>query len=240
MVKFPDGEQHVVRLYFADCPETGATAPGDARRIREQTRYFGLDNPLLTVGFGKKAKAFVEKQLEDPFEVTTAFASALGRSTKPRVYGFVKTSEGKDLAELLVASGLARSHGVSRALPDGTSADEVEARLDDIEDQAAMTRLGLWAKTDTRKLIEGRELNRADERADEELKRRLTPKVEPMDVNSAGVETLKLLPGIGEKTALAIIGNRPFKSLADLDEVPGIGPKTLEAIKPFVRFTDED
>ena len=45
------------------------------------------------------------------------------------------------------------------------------------------------------------------------------------------------LPGIGPVTAQAIIASRtatPFQNLNDLDKVKGIGPKTLEKLRPFV------
>ncbi len=235
-VRFPDGEEHVVRLYFADCPEATAGAPGDAERIREQSRYFGVKNPLQTMEFGRAATSFVAEQLERPFSVSTAFAGAMGRTKKPRIYGFVTTADGEDLAALLVGNGLARARGVQRMAPDGTPHDEVAAMLSDLEDQAKMARLGVWGATDLKELVEGRKVNREMERADEELKRRMPP--EPMNVNEAGLEMLKLLPGIGEKLASEIIGRRPYKTLEDLDAVPGIGPKTLEAIKPFLRFSD--
>ena len=54
-----------------------------------------------------------------------------------------------------------------------------------------------------------------------------------VDLNTATQEALEQLPGIGEKTAQAIIEAReskPFESLEDLDAIPGIGPKTLEKL----------
>jgi competence protein ComEA len=59
----------------------------------------------------------------------------------------------------------------------------------------------------------------------------------PIDVNVAGLDELTRLPGIGPVTAQNIITARnqnPFRTLADLDHVKGIGPKTLEKIRPFV------
>ncbi len=60
----------------------------------------------------------------------------------------------------------------------------------------------------------------------------------PIDVNRATQEELERLPGIGPKTAAAIIGyrtsNGPFRSVEDLRLVKGIGPKKLEAIRSSV------
>ena len=60
----------------------------------------------------------------------------------------------------------------------------------------------------------------------------------PVAVNSATAAQLETLPSIGPKTAARIIGfrerNGPFARLEDLLEVRGIGPATLEKIRPAV------
>jgi competence ComEA-like helix-hairpin-helix protein len=57
-------------------------------------------------------------------------------------------------------------------------------------------------------------------------------------VNSADVETLIILPGIGRETAMKIIEYRstvgPFTEVADLLKVHGIGDKKLEKIKKYI------
>lgn len=62
-----------------------------------------------------------------------------------------------------------------------------------------------------------------------------SPKV---DVNSADVQSLKTLPGIGEVRANAIIvfrqTNGPFPTVDDLLAVNGIGSATLEAIRALI------
>ena len=62
-----------------------------------------------------------------------------------------------------------------------------------------------------------------------------------VDVNAATESELTGLPGIGPAKAAAIVQHRtqhgPFKNLADLDAVSGIGPATLANITPLVTFS---
>jgi len=62
---------------------------------------------------------------------------------------------------------------------------------------------------------------------------------ENIDINAANAETLCLIPGIGPKTAEAIIKQRnsvgQFKSVDDLLAVKGIGEKSLLKMKPYLR-----
>ena len=59
-----------------------------------------------------------------------------------------------------------------------------------------------------------------------------------LDINSAGIEELMSLPGIGEKTAEKIIIKRNelgrFNSEEDIMLVPGIGSKTFEKLSPHI------
>jgi competence protein ComEA len=59
-----------------------------------------------------------------------------------------------------------------------------------------------------------------------------------INVNTATETELETLPGVGPVTAAAIIDyrtkNGPFASVDDLIDVSGIGPSTLEQIRPFV------
>lgn len=57
----------------------------------------------------------------------------------------------------------------------------------------------------------------------------------PLDINRATAAELEKLPGIGPALARRIVEWReihgPFRSVEDLLQVPGIGPKTLEGIR---------
>ncbi len=67
---------------------------------------------------------------------------------------------------------------------------------------------------------------------------------EPMDINRASAGDLALLPGIGPSLALRIVAHRdqngPFPSPEALLAVRGIGQKTLQKLKPFLRFDSEE
>jgi competence protein ComEA len=59
----------------------------------------------------------------------------------------------------------------------------------------------------------------------------------PIDINRASVEELQRLPKIGPILAQRIVMARqekPFRTVEDLRGVPGIGPKTLKRLLPFV------
>ncbi len=59
-----------------------------------------------------------------------------------------------------------------------------------------------------------------------------------IDVNQADWPELSVMPNIGEQLAKRIVADRvergPFKDLDELRRVRGIGPKTLESMKPFL------
>jgi competence protein ComEA len=64
-------------------------------------------------------------------------------------------------------------------------------------------------------------------------------KADPIDLNRATAQDLTQLPGVGEAIAKRIVDFReqhgPFKRVEDLMKVKGIGEKSLEKIRPYVR-----
>lgn len=235
-VRFNNKEQ-TVRLYYVDCPETFVETEAAVRRVREQMRYFGLPSLADTTRFGKEAAAFVEARLAEPFTLFTSFASAPGRTAGGRIYGFVTTSTGNDLASLLISAGYARRRGLGRETPGGVSRKETIARLSDLELSAALRHAGIWSLADANRIVALRAEQRHEEtefnalRAELLNARRLKG---PLDLNRAAKEELQMISGIGPALAERIIRARPFKSADDLLRVSGIGPKTLESFKKHI------
>lgn len=233
-VRLPDGKEIVLRLYYVDCNEVSATTETDQRRVRDQSSYFGIDDHQITLESGRLAAEKTKTLLAEPFTVHTAFASAPGRSAKPRTYGFVTLSDGRDLGETLVGEGLARSYGVRRNTPEGLNAEAAEEKMDDLELGAAIARRGIWAKTDPQRLVALREDRRVEER---ELQEAFgTSAGQPIDPNTATVDEIMLLPGVGEVLAERIVEGRPYKSVDDLRRVPGIGEKVFARLKDSLQI----
>lgn len=65
---------------------------------------------------------------------------------------------------------------------------------------------------------------------------------ERLNLNTADEDQLRLLPGIGEALARAIVADReangPYTRVEELTRVPGIGEKRLEALRELV-YVDE-
>lgn len=239
LVRLPDGREEVFRLYFVDCIETLAESTTDQRRLREQARYFGIEDYRLVRDVGLAATAFTRTALAEPFTLHTKFADARGRSGKPRYYAFVKMADGQDLARALVERGLARAFGVSRENPEGEPREDVEEALRDRELAAAVSKKGIWRHSDPAKIIALREQEREDMRGlaavDDALA--VKPPSEPIDLNTATLEELMTV-GLRESLADQAIRHRPYRSVDELEaKVKGIGPITLEKVRPYLKVT---
>lgn len=242
-VRTEHGDEHTIRLYGADCIEWHVTADTDARRLREQRRYFGIsetggsseESIRLAKQFGERAAAAVRDLLQQPFTVFTAYSDARGDGRYKRIYGFVVTADGRDLSETLVLLGLARAFGVSRETYHGMTRDEYRERLKDLELMAARENAGVWSHTIWSNLPKERQQQRDEERemslATGDAPLRLGESLNP---NLAARDELMRLPGIGEALASRIIEGRPYETLDDLLQVNGIGDSKFSKIKIFL------
>lgn len=242
-VRFPDGKEHTLRLYGADCFEWHISGASDARRLRAQRRYFGIssfgssseDSINLAKSLGEAAAVQTSDWLSQPFTVHTSFADGRGSPRYKRIYAFITTAEGEDLSSLLVSNGLARAYGVVRSTPDRQSHEAYREQLKDAELIAARNSKGAWAYTDWEHLSAQRKNQRLEEQ-EERIALGTQIATEALNPNTASRDELMRIPGIGEVTALALIEARPFNELKDLTRVRGIGAKTLEKISPWIKF----
>ena len=130
-----NGGELTVRLYFADTPEA------DYRfrdRTKAQADYFGI-SVEQAVEVGKMASKFTQEALKDGFSVRTRWQGVFSGQKGARKYGIVSVGD-QDLAEMLVANGLARIHGMGIS---GKTWDEVE-RLKVLEAKAKAEGRGAW------------------------------------------------------------------------------------------------
>lgn len=134
-------QEHLVRLYFVDAPETNLRFP---ERVEEQAALFGA-TVERTVQAGHAATAYVEKALQKPFTVYTQNIDAQGSGRQPRVFAMVRLGDDY-LCERLVARGYARVFGYRRDLPDGTFWQDYERHLQTIQEQARLDGVGLWER----------------------------------------------------------------------------------------------
>lgn len=232
------GKELHLRLYYVDCLETTAGTDAELERIREQQYHFGLEDPSAVVRFGKQAAAYVTKVLSRPFTIHTSYAFAPGRSATGRYYAFIETHDGRDLGHLLVEQGLARIHGKTRPDSRGTPSQTVLDELQDMRTVAMLNRAGIWEETDPRLLSDMHKRQREKDRERKEFRAKLKTKrtscEKPIDLNTASTEHIQQLHGIGPVKVAKIIAGKPYRFVEDLLNIPDIGKKTLEKIRPCV------
>ena len=150
-------KDQIIRLYFVDTPESDKQY---AERNEDQAAYFGI-NESQVVPLGVKGKKFTQKTLSgQKFTVWTRWEDARGSSQQQRFYGIVQVGK-DDLADLLVANGLARVYGGSTVMPNGNSIDSRFEQLRQLERRAKAKRLGGWAKK--KKLAKDGDVIKADD-----------------------------------------------------------------------------
>lgn len=220
MVKH-DATTYVFRLYWIDTPEIHGEYP---ERIREQAEYFGLEDKEV-IQIGREAKLFSRDFLKGKLTAFTQWEN--GQGTGQRYYAIMSSDRG-GLIEALVQNGLARIYGYSKSWPEETSIDVFRRKLWKLEKQAKDQKLGAW-----RDHIEA--WNPFEY---EKILAGLPDLQGKLNINSATIEELVLLPGIGLTYSTRIIEGRPFRDINDLIKIKGIGPKTLERIRNRISVDD--
>jgi len=135
--------EYLFRLCYVDCPETA-----DMKEFRERTagqaKYWGLRSGDVFF-VGELARDFTLAALANGFTVRTNWKDARGQSRKNRYFAVIETPAG-DLAELLVAAGLARVYGYMPSHPvTRKSGPDTMNRLRAIEREARAEKRGAWS-----------------------------------------------------------------------------------------------
>ena len=218
-----EGRSYIFRLYFVDAPESDATLRD---RITDQAAYFGIAPAEIPRG-GKLAAEFSHEKLKGrKFTVVTRWQNALGRSSLARFYCVVLV-KGENLAEELVANGLARIYGLRANWPDGPRSTTFINKLKNLEMTAREQHRGLWDEKSFPRSTGG--VTQAPAKPDGKKSSGT------VDINEASAEELQTLPGIGPKLAERIIANRPYQKVDDLLKVSGIGEKSIEQFRALAR-----
>lgn len=246
------GKEHIIRLYCVDCPETDRTFP---ERVAEQAKHHGV-KVKEALAAGVYAKQFSAAQLSKPFTVVTSNQDARGNSQLPRIFGFITTAGGRDLGELLVENGLARSYGAVEA-PPGKQVASLRKKYDQLEESARSKKVGVYSPEPLVEIVlPGAAPSRKEpeSRLIRTLPATLTPTPPPnpigtpeiqepvtapssdgrVNINSASLEQLKSLPEVRAAMAQKIIDERPYATVEDIQRVSGIGPKKFEALKTLI------
>lgn len=228
-----EDREYIFRLYFVDAPETDSRL---SQRMMDQAAYFGISTNDIAAG-GELATEFTRKELgAGEFTVMTRWQNAMGRSSLARFYAVVLV-RGENLAAQLVENGLARVYGYRANWPGGPRSSTFINQLKHLELVARSEDRGLW---DAEKFVRVGDAANEDEIAPDALSLAATRDAELLNLNSASESELQQLPGIGKVLAGRIIEHRPFKSFDELDDVPGIGRKTMAKLRPLVRVEQPD
>jgi len=215
-------------------------------------RLYGADAPETDAGYGARVDeqaayfgvtpAEVLRGGEEAKEFTAKFLSKPFRvftrrkiapgASRTERFYAMVERDGVALDAALVQAGWARATTEAADYPDASAASARLQQLRALEQKAAQERRGLWAKS-----------KRADRQPS--LAERLIPRIlkpdapaaaRKVNLNTAGFADLQALPGVGPKTAEQIIRARPLADLTALDALPGFGPKKVEALREMVTF----
>ncbi|MTI87455.1 MAG: hypothetical protein FH748_05750 [Balneolaceae bacterium] len=196
-------------------------------------RLLGLEVPSVYAGadsadfYSVAAAEYVRNVLEGRKVRISGINDEMPGSYYNSFYGYIHFDDNgtvRSLNKLLLEQGYARYSGFGRQQPDSIRTFKA------YESNAKLKKAGFWKFPPkiglrvlrTKELEGGGAVNL----------------VFPININTADAATLQLLPGIGPAYAKRIIEyrteNGSFKTVQEITNVKGIGPKTLQKLRPII------
>ncbi|MGY3129198.1 competence protein ComEA [Agrococcus sp. UYP33] len=191
---------------------------GEGERGADARWRLGAGAAVVLV-LGAVAGGVVQRMVADAQPAVVAATPVATASTVP--------------AEVVVdVQGAVAHPGVYR-LPAGSRVLDAIARAGGTSAEAAPGALNL-----ARSVVDGEQLLVPTEGEEAEAAAASPEEGALVSLNQADQAALETLPRVGPTLALAIIAHRdeqgPFTDVAELDDVPGIGPALLAALTPLV------
>ena len=104
--------------------------------------------------------------------------------------------------------------------------------------RAELDRQGIWAASDAKRLIAARAESRQELAELRTIHASVRFPAGPIDINTADIRELEMLPGVGPVTARNIVDGRPFMGPEDLLRIPRITEQTLTNILPHLTWAE--
>lgn len=206
--------------------------------IKKNILYVGLAAAALIAAFAAMVFIYAEKEGSNPAAELEAMAAveAPAEKTQAESSGEAEEAGGTMLVDV---KGAVTNAGVYEADPGDRVKDLIE-KAGGFSKEADINKINLAQKLADEMVIYvpkiGEETGNAMSTALPDSGQGETDG--KIAVNTATVEELDTLPGIGPSRAQAIIDyreeNGPFKKLEDLLNVTGIGEKSLEKLKDYI------
>lgn len=206
-----------------------------ATNFRYPINLLGIDAPRrwgghkdTTYYYSEEAKAFLKDLLKDKSLRIVGVDGELPfhKYGKYNAYVLAKDRNGNiiHVNREMISQGYAKHSGYYKQNKDSV------AVFQELESTAYDARVGMWKEPH----MVGQKVQTSDAAFLENLF--------PLNINTATQKELEFLPTVGPGRAQIILEYRErkggFKKLEDLERIKGIGPATLEKLKPLIIFED--